>query len=445
MKNDLTQGSVLRTVAVFALPFLISYFLQTLYGMADLFIVGQFNGADSIAAVSVGSQVMHMITVVIVALAMGSTVLIGRAVGSGDREKMNRIIGNTVTLFMSLSLVVTVLLLLLVKPIVALMFTPEEAVAQTEAYLYICFAGIPFITAYNVLSSVFRGMGDSKSPMYFIAVACVLNIALDYLLIGVFDMQATGAALATVAAQSGSVIIALVAIVKKEMGIHLTPSDFRPRKNLLLPLLKIGIPLSLQDAFIQMSFLVISMIANTRGVDIAAAVGIVEKIIGILFIVPSSMLASISAIVAQNMGAGYHDRARKTLGYGIGFCVGFGIISALTCQFIPDSIVALFTDEAAVILFGGQYLKAYAVDCIFAGIHFCFSGFFSAYGYSLIAFLHNAVSVLLVRIPGTYLASLWFPDTLYPMGWAAPLGSVLSVLICLGFYIWFRKKKKYVL
>lgn len=444
MKHDLTQGSVLRTIVVFSIPFLISYFLQTLYGMADLFIVGQFNGAASIAAVSVGSQVMHMITVVIVALAMGATVLIGRAAGSQDREKMNRVIGNTVTLFMSLSMVVTAALLLLVKPIVALMLTPPEAVAQTEIYLYICFGGIPFITAYNVLGSIFRGMGDSKSPMYFIAVACVLNILLDYVLIGVFDMQAAGAALATVIAQTCSVLTALFAVKKRDMGIRLAPGDFRPKKVVILPLLKVGVPLSLQDAFIQMSFLVISMIANTRGVDVAAAVGIVEKIIGILFLIPSSMLASISAIVAQNVGAGQHDRSRKALRYGIGFCVGFGCISALICQFIPDGIVALFTDEPAVILFGGQYLMAYAIDCIFAGIHFCFSGFFCAYSYSLISFLHNAASVLLVRIPGTYLASLRFPDTLYPMGWAAPLGSLLSVAICLGFYIWFRKKKKYV-
>lgn len=442
MQKDLTQGSVLRTIVVFAFPFLISYFLQTLYGLADLFIIGQFEGAASITAVSVGSQVMHMLTVIIVALAMGATVLIGRAVGAHDSVKLAKTVGNTITLFMTLSLILTVILLLLVKPIVSLMFTPVESVAQTETYLYICFAGIPFITAYNIICSVFRGMGDSKSPMYFIAVACVFNILLDYVFIGLFEMQAAGAALATVIAQTFSVVTALIYVSKKKMGFHLVSGDFKPQKSLIVHILKIGVPISLQDAFIQMSFLVIAMIANTRGVDVAAAVGIVEKVIGILFLIPSSMLASVSAIAAQNVGAGCHDRARKTLKYGIGFCVGSGVFFAVLCQFIPEGIVALFTDDPEVIIFGGQYLMAYAVDCIFAGVHFCFSGFFCAYGYSLISFIHNAISAVFVRIPGTYLASVCFPDTLYPMGWAAPLGSILSVGICIGFYIWFMKKKK---
>ena len=442
MQKDLTQGSVLRTIVVFAIPFLISYFLQTLYGIADLFIIGQFYGADSITAVSVGSQVMHMITVIIVALAMGSTVLIGRAVGGHDRAKLTQTIGNTVTLFMVLSLVMTVVLLLLVNPIVSLMFTPTESVAQTETYLYICFAGIPFITAYNIICAVFRGMGDSKSPMYFIAVACVVNIVLDYVFIGYFEMRAAGAALATVIAQTFSVVTALIYIRKQNKGVRITFSDLCPQKSLILHILKIGVPISLQDAFIQLSFLVIAMIANTRGVDVAAAVGIVERMIGILFLIPSSMLASVSAISAQNIGAGYHDRARITLWYGIYFCLGSGIFFAVLCQIVPEFIVALFTDDTEVIVYGGQYLMAYAVDCIFAGIHFCFSGFFCAYGYSLISFIHNALSAVLVRIPGTYLASQWFPDTLYPMGWASPLGSVLSVAICIGFYIWFMKKRR---
>ena len=442
MQKDLTQGSVLRTIVVFAVPFLISYFLQTLYGLADLFIIGQFYGADSITAVSVGSQVMHMITVIIVALAMGSTVLIGRAVGSHDQEKLTKTIGNTVTLFMALAVIITVVLLFLVKPIVSWMFTPAESVAQTESYLYICFAGIPFITAYNIICAVFRGMGDSKSPMYFIAVACIINIVLDYIFIGGFGMKASGAALATVIAQTCSVVIALIYVRKRNRGLRISFSDLRPQKSLILHILKIGVPVSFQDAFIQLSFLVIAMIANTRGVDAAAAVGIVERVIGILFLIPSSMLASVSAIAAQNVGAGYHERARVTLRYGIYFCLGSGVFFATLCQFIPDVIVALFTDDPEVIVFGGQYLMAYAVDCIFAGIHFCFSGFFCAYGYSLISFIHNALSAVLVRIPGTYLASQWFPDTLYPMGWASPLGSVLSVLICIAFYIWFRKRKR---
>ena len=214
MKKDLTTGSVFKSIVSFSLPYLFSYFLQTLYGMADLFIIGQFNGVDSITAVSVGSQVMHMLTVMIVGLAMGSTVTIGKAVGAKQSEKASLAVGNTITLFMGVAVAVMIVLLAAVEPIVGLMSTPAEAVSETIAYLTICFIGIPFITAYNIISSIFRGLGDSKSPMHFIAVACAVNILLDYLFIGVFHMGAAGAALGTALSQTVSVVVALTVIAK---------------------------------------------------------------------------------------------------------------------------------------------------------------------------------------------------------------------------------------
>ena len=426
---------------VFSVPFFISYFLQTVYGLVDLLVIGRFHGADVITAVSVGSQVMHMITVIIVGLSMGSTVMISRAVGAADRKKTAKAIGNTVVLFMVVSVGITVLLLLLTDPVIALMSTPAESVAETEMYLRVCFSGIPFITAYNILGSVFRGLGDSKSPMYFIAVSCVINILLDLVFIGLLDMTSAGAALATVIAQTVSVVIALIAIGKKGIGVSLCKADFRPESETIGSIFKIGLPVSLQDGFIQISFLVITVIANMRGVEAAAAVGIVEKIISVLFLVPSSMLAAISAMAAQNLGAGLHFRARRTLYYGIGICLGYGAVFAVLLQFLQEPVVALFTDDPVVIVFGGQYLKAYAVDCMLAGVHFCFSGFFCAYGMSLVSFIHNALSVILIRVPGSYLASKFFPATLYPMGLAAPAGSLLSVLICVSVYIWFLRKQ----
>ena len=426
---------------VFSVPFFISYFLQTVYGLVDLLVIGRFHGADVITAVSVGSQVMHMITVIIVGLSMGSTVMISRAVGAADRKKTAKAIGNTVVLFMVVSVGITVLLLLLTDPVIALMSTPAESVAETEMYLRVCFSGIPFITAYNILGSVFRGLGDSKSPMYFIAVSCVINILLDLVFIGLLDMTSAGAALATVIAQTVSVVIALIAIGKKGIGVSLCKADFRPESETIGSIFKIGLPVSLQDGFIQISFLVITVIANMRGVEAAAAVGIVEKIISVLFLVPSSMLAAISAMAAQNLGAGLHFRARRTLYYGIGICLGYGAVFAVLLQFLQEPVVALFTDDPVVIVFGGQYLKAYAVDCMLAGVHFCFSGFFCAYGMSLVSFIHNALSVILIRVPGSYLASKFFPATLYPMGLAAPAGSLLSVLICVSVYIWLLRKQ----
>ena len=284
----------------------------------------------------------------------------------------------------------------------------------------ICFAGIPLITAYNIISSIFRGLGDSKSPMYFIAVACFFNIILDYIFIGIFHLGASGAALGTTLAQTISVVIALLAILKKNTGISVHKEDLKPQARTLKNILQIGIPISLQDGFIQISFIIITIIANQRGLNDAAAVVIVEKIISFVFLVPSSMLSCVSAISAQNIGAGKDDRAYKTLQYATMIAVSFGL----------------------VIKMGSQYIRSYIWDCMIAGIHFSFSGYFCAYGKSGISFLHNVLSIVLIRIPGAFLASKYFANTLYPMGFAAPCGSLLSVIICISALYYFKNIKK---
>lgn len=442
MEKNLTSGSVLKNIVYFSLPYLLSYFLQTLYGMADLFIIGQFEGVAGTTAVSIGSQVMHMLTVMIVGLAMGTTVSIGQAIGANDKRRAANAIGNTVTLFAVVAAGMLAILLLLVNPILQVMATPQEAVAGTRIYLTICFVGIPFIIAYNVISSIFRGLGDSKSPMYFIAIACVINIALDYLFMGAFHMGAAGAALGTTLSQAVSVVISLFMIRKKKMGIALKKQDLRPKRRVMGQILHIGVPIALQDGFIQVAFLVITIIANRRGLNQAAAVGIVEKIISFLFLVPSSMLSSVSALAAQNIGAGKHDRARETLRYALLIAGGFGIFIAILIQFIASPVVGLFTSDQTVIAFGSQYIRGYIFDCFFAGIHFCFSGYFCAYGKSGISFFHNIVAILCVRIPGAYLTSKWFPQTLFPMGIATACGSLLSALICVAAFIWLKQHKR---
>ncbi len=440
MERNLTTGSVFGNLVYFSLPYFLSYFLQTLYGMADLFIIGQFHGADSITAVSVGSQVMHMLTVIIVGLAMGSTVTIGKAVGAKHLENASAAIGNTITLFLGVSAAFTLVLLCFVKPMVSLMSTPPEAVEGTVAYLTICFIGIPFITAYNIISSIFRGLGDSKSPMYFIAAACAANIFLDYLFIGVFGLGAAGAALGTTTAQTFSVILALLVILRQKHGVKLRKQHLKLYPGTMGQILKIGVPVALQDGFVQISFIVITVIANRRGLNDAAAVGIVEKVIGAVFLVPSTMLSAVSALSAQNIGAGKHDRASLTLRYAVIFAVIYGLVISFAVQFTAASVVGMFTEDGIVILMGEQYLKAYIWDCMFAGIHFAFSGYFCAYGMSGISFLHNVLSIVLVRIPGAFLASRYFADTLFPMGLAAPGGSLLSVLVCVTAFIWLRRR-----
>ncbi len=421
MERNLTTGSVGKNILLFSLPYLLSYFLQTLYGMADLFIIGQFDEVASTTAVSIGSQVMHMLTVMLVGLAMGTTVSIARAVGGRDHKQVSESVGNTVTLFFGLSIVLTAVLLLLVRPIVGVMSTPAEAVDGTVAYLTICFLGIPFITAYNIISSIFRGMGDSKSPMYFIAIACAANIALDYLFIGALDFGPAGAALGTTLAQTISVAVSLFMILRRK-SISLSKGDFHPRRPVVGQILQIGVPVALQDGLIQIAFIVF------------------------VFLVPSSMLSTVSALGAQNIGAGKPERAVQTLRYAICITVGFGLCVCIGVQLCAEQLVALFTDRQAaggaeVIRFGGQYLRSYILDCVFAGIHFSFSGYFCACGKSVLSFLHNISSVVLVRVPGSYLASTLFPDTLFPMGLASAGGSLLSVMLCILFYLKFCREK----
>lgn len=433
-KYNLTTGSVSKRLLQFAMPYLLACFLQTFYGMADLFVVGLYHGAATTTAVSIGSQVTHMLTVIVAGFAMGCTVRLGRAVGAKERNEASRTVGTATLLFLVLAAILTIVLVSLTGGIVDVMMTPMEARGETISYLRICFLGVPFIVSYNVMSSIFRGAGDSKGPLGFVGIACAVNVALDFLLVGGLRLGAVGAALATVIGQAVSSVVAIVMLWKKDMGFTVSRTDFRMDKAAVRDMLLVGGPIALQDGLIQVSFIVITVIANSRGLIVATGVGIVEKIIGFLFLVPSAFLSAISAITAQNMGAGKPERARKTLWVGMAVTVSYGLMIALYNQFLPGTLVGLFTREQAVYLAGCEYMRSYVWDVMFAAIHFCFSGYFCGCQKSVVSFVHNIISIILIRIPGAYLASILFSDTLYPMGWAAPLGSVLSALICVGVY-----------
>lgn len=442
MNGNLTEGKIGSTLIKFAMPYLLAAFMQTFYGMADLMIVGLYNTASTTSAVSIGSQIMHMLTVIILGFAMGTTVHVGRCIGARDKDGASKIVANSIYFFTAFAIVMTLLLLISTRGIVNVMATPSEAVAEAREYLYICFIGLPFIIAYNVISSIFRGAGDSKRPMYFVAVACVVNIILDFVFIGGLGLGAKGAALATVLGQAVSVIISLFALKRIDLNFNIKIKGEKPDKESITKILNVGTPVALQDGFIQIAFIVITIIANSRGLIDAASVGIVEKIICFIFLVPSAFLSAISAITAQNLGAGQMLRARKSLYYGLIITVSWGIIVAIYCQFLPHTLVRLFTKEEPVLLAGCEYLRSYCFDATFAAVHFCFSGFFCGSEKSRLSFIHNLASVLLVRIPGTYFLSKSFTDTLYPMGFAAPLGSLLSAIMCVCFYIYIVKKER---
>lgn len=432
--KDLTKGSIIGNITTFSLPYMFAYFLQILYGLADLFVIGQYCGVDSTTAVSNGAQVMYMITVVLIGLAMGTTVLTARAVGAKDSLQARAIVGNTITMFATIATVLMIVLLCLRGWIVDIMDTPTEAVSGMAHYLTICFIGIPFIIAYNIIASIFRGLGDSKTPMYFVAVACVVNIILDYVFIGILGLGAMGAALGTTMSQAASVVFAICSMRRHNKAIDISRNDLRPQRNVMKHILKIGLPIALQDGFIQISFLAITIIANGRGLIDAAAVGIVEKVIGLVFIVPSAMLSTVSAISAQSIGANKMPRAKQTMRIAMLITSVYGLACAISLQFVPQVAVGLFTNDPQALAQGCDYLRGYVWDCIFASIHFCFSGFFTACGYAIISFLHNSISIVLARIPLAWLSSQLYPDTLYPMGLSTCAGSIVSCLICILAY-----------
>lgn len=438
--KDLTKGSITGNIMSFSLPYMLAYFLQILYGLADLFVIGQYCGVDDTTAVSNGAQVMYMVTVVLIGLAMGTTVLTAHSIGAKDQPRARLVVGNTVSMFAILAFVLMAVLLLLRGWIVGVMDTPQEAVAGMVHYLTVCFIGIPFIIAYNIIASIFRGLGDSRSPMYFVAVACVCNIILDYVFIGGLGLGAMGAALGTTLSQMASVLFALSSIRRHKGVLDISREDLRLRKDVVRNILKIGLPIAMQDGFIQISFLAITVIANGRGLVDAAAVGIVEKFIGLVFIVPSAMLSTVSAVSAQCIGAGNSQRAVSTMRTAMLITTVYGVTCAIVLQFVPQLAVGIFTDNAEVLSQGSDYLRGYVWDCVFAGIHFCFSGFFTACGYSIISFLHNSVSIITARIPLAWLSSRLYPDTLYPMGLSTCAGSVVSCLICLCAFFWMRRK-----
>jgi len=438
--RDLTTGSVVKTLLVFMAPYLISCLMQTLYGMADLYITGQFNLSSSITAVAVGSQFMHVVTLIVVGIAIGAMVIIGHATGAGNGRLAAKAIGNAAVLFAGIGVLFMILLLAFRTGILDILSVPAEAYEEAGQYMQICFGGILFVVGYNVVSSIYRGLGDTRHPLYFVIVTTILNIFLDYLFIGYFGMGAKGAAFATVTSQAVSVLLSVI-YLPKVLTFRLTADDLVPDRALIARILRVGMPIAIQEALVETSFLVITIIANRRGIEIAAAVGIVEKVIGFLFLMPISMQATVSALSSINIGAGEFKRSRQILYTALGISIIYGIIIAVLCQFFAADILYIFDrNEPTIVSFGAQYLRSYSWDCIFAGIHFCFSGYFTSREKALIPFFYNIAAVATIRIPVAYYTSIRYPDNLYPMGIGAPLGSILCSVIALIVFIIIEKK-----
>lgn len=381
--QNFTEGPILSPLIRFALPVLLALFLQAMYGAVDLLVVGQFGEAADVSAVSTGSQILHSITVVITGLAMGITILTGQRIGEKRPEEAGRTIGAGICLFALVAGVVTALMVALAGSMSRIMHAPEEAFAQTVAYVRICSAGTVFIVAYNVLGSIFRGIGDSKMPLITVAIACVLNIGGDLLFVSVFHMGAAGAAMATVLAQAVSVVLSLAIIRRRELPFRLGRGDIRFDGPVIRRILALGTPVAFQDLLVSISFLVIIAIVNSMGVIASAGVGVAEKLCAFIMLVPSAYMQSMSAFEAQNIGAKRLDRARKALLYGIGTSVAVGFLMFYVSFFHGDWMAGLFARDRQVILAAADYLRAYAIDCILTSFLFCFMGYFNGGGKTL--------------------------------------------------------------
>lgn len=434
--QNFTEGPILSPLVRFALPVLLALFLQAMYGAVDLLVVGQFGEAADVSAVSTGSQILHSITVVITGLAMGITILTGQRIGEKRPEEAGRTIGAGICLFALVAGMVTVLMVALAGSMSRIMHAPEEAFAQTVAYVRICSAGTVFIVAYNVLGSIFRGIGDSKMPLITVAIACVLNIGGDLLFVSVFHMGAAGAAMATVLAQAVSVVLSLAIIRRRELPFRLGRGDIRFDGPVIRRILALGTPVAFQDLLVSISFLVIIAIVNSMGVIASAGVGVAEKLCAFIMLVPSAYMQSMSAFVAQNIGAKRLDRARKALLYGIGTSVAVGFLMFYVSFFHGDWMAGLFARDRQVILAAADYLRAYAIDCILTSFLFCFMGYFNGGGKTLFVMGQGILGAFCIRIPVAYAVSCISGVSLFHIGLATPASTVVQIVLCVGYFVW---------
>ncbi len=440
-KRALLEGNVYKALIQFAIPFLLANLLQVMYGATDLIVVGHFAGTSDVSAVSIGSQVMSMVTQLVLGISTGATVLLGHCYGAGRREDMAKTVGTAIWLFGGIAVFLTGLLLILRGGIISIMNTPAEAVGATGQYLLICTGGLVFIVAYNVISSLLRGLGDSRTPLLFVAVACVINIVLDVVLVDGFHMGAAGAATATVFAQACSVVFSFVFLKRRGLGFPFTARDVRFVPGFAARILGTGGPVGLQNGLVGISFLIITLIINRMGLVASAAVGVVEKLIEFLMLPSVAFSAAVAAMAAQNLGAGRADRARSCMLGAIGCSIAFGAAVAVFCQIDGSLLTGLFTSDPAVAEAAAGYLKTYSLDCVLVAIVFNMNGFFNGSGYAAFAMAHSLTATFLVRIPATMLLSRLEGVTLTTIGWAVPLSTLVSLLLCGGFF-WRLGRKK---
>ena len=441
-EKNFTEGKILGPLMKFALPVMFALFLQAMYGAVDLMVVGKFSAPEEVSAVSTGSQIMMTIGNLVASLAMGTTIYFGQQIGMGKLKLGGQIIGASIALFLGIGLCMSVIIPILSPQIATAMQAPEAAFDQTVGYIRICGAGMIAIVSYNLIGAIFRSMGDSKTPLITVGIACVVNIAGDLLLIAGLGLGAKGAAIATVSAQVVSVVASLILISKQKFAFEFSPKMIRFDGEIIGRVLKLGSPIALQDFLVGLSFLVVQAIVNTLGVTASAGVGVAQKVCGFIMLVPAAFMQSISAFVAQNAGAGKMDRALKALWSTIAVSFVFGFTMFFVGFFKGDLLTGIFAKDADVVLAGAEYLKSYAIDCLFTCFLFCFIGFYNGIGVTTFVMAQGIIGAFLVRIPVVVLMSKWEPVTLFHIGLATPCSTVVQIIMCFGCLLYLKKRKK---
>lgn len=429
-QKNFTEGKILGPLLRFALPVLFALFLQSLYGAVDLMIVGKFAEPADVSGVSTGSQIMMTLTNLVSSLSMGMTVFLGQKIGENKAAEGGKIVANGIILFFIIGIVLTIFISACSGLLANIMNAPEEAYDMTVSYVRICGTGAIIIIAYNLIGSIFRGLGDSITPLVTVLIACIFNIIGDLALVAGFKMGTTGAALATVAAQFISVIISLVLISKKTLPFKLDKSCFKFNREIIKKIIFIGAPVALQDLLVGISFLVILAIVNSLGVIASAGVGVAEKVCGFIMLIPSAFAQSMSAFVSQNRGACKYDRAFKGLKYAIGVSLIFAVLMFYSAFFHGDMLSGIFANDADVIAASWDYLRAYAIDCLFTCFLFCFIGFFNGMEYTRFVMIQGIVGAFLVRIPVSYFMSKQDPVSLFHIGLATPCSTIIQITMC---------------
>ena len=405
--------------------------LQAMYGAVDLIIVGQFAHSSDVSAVSTGSQMMMTITNLVTSFAMGTTILLGQRIGEGRGREGGAVIGGSISLFAVIAAVFTLLIPLLRNQLSAVMHAPKEAFSQTAAYICICGIGSAFIIAYNLIGSIFRGIGDSRTPLMTVMIACAFNVAGDLILVAIFHLGTAGAALATVFAQALSVMISLMILRKKKLPFQFHPSDIRFNRLVIRRVTALGLPIALQDLLVGISFLVLQAIVNSLGLTASAGIGVAEKVCGFIMLIPAAFMQAMAAFSAQNIGAGKYPRARQALLYAIGVSTALAVVMFAVTFWRGDLLASVFSNDPAVISAAADYLKAYAIDCLLTCFLFCFIGFFNGIGMTRFVMAQGIIGAFLVRIPVAFLMSKEVPVSMFHIGLATPCSTVLQVVLCL--------------